>query len=141
MIKFKPYSALFLTLGGFLLAGMGIYFIFMRPPVLSEDSKYIGLSLSVIQNNIPGLSVWLQKVFWVMGCYILTAGLLTMYVAQTSFRTRTRGAFIIVSIAGITSIGSMTIINFMLQSDFKWVLLAFTIPWIVSLILYQLHKQ
>ena len=140
MIKLKPYSVSFLTFGGFLLAGMGIYFIFLRLPLLPEDLKYIGLSLSAIQNNIPGLSGWLQKVFWVMGCYIFTAGLLTIYVAQTSFRTRTQGAFIIVSIAGITSIGSMTIVNFMLQSDFKWVLVAFSIPWIVSLILYQLHK-
>ena len=140
MIKLKPYSASFLTLGGFLLAGMGIYFVFLRPPLLPEDSKYIGLSLSAIQNNIPGLSVWLQKVFWVMGCYIFTTGLLTIYVAQTSFITRTRGVFIIVSIAGITSIASMTLVNFILQSDFRWVLMAFTIPWIVSLILYQLHK-
>ena len=140
MIKLKPYAASFLTLSGFLLVGMGIYFVFLRPPLLPEDSKYIGLSLSAIQNNIPGLSVWLQKVFWVMGGYIFTTGLLTMYVAQTSFRTRTKGAFIIVSIAGITSIGSMTIINFMLQSDFKWVLLAFTIPWFLALILYTFKK-
>ena len=140
MLKLKPYSASFLILGGFLLAGMGIYFVFLRPPLLTEDSKYIGLSLSAIQNNTPGLSVWLQKVFLVMGGYIFTTGLLTMYVAQTSFRTRTQGVFIIVSFAGITSIGSMTIINFMLQSDFRWLLLAFTIPWIVSLILYQAHK-
>jgi hypothetical protein len=140
MIKLKPYSVSCLTLGGFLLAGIGIYFIFLRPTLLPEDSRYIGLSLSAIQNNIPGLSVWLQKVFWVMGCYIFTTGLLTMYVAQTSFRTRTQGAFIMASIAGITSIGSMTIVKFILQSDFKWMLLAFTIPWIVSLILYQLHK-
>lgn len=139
-MKSKPYSASFLTLGGLLLAGMGIYFVFLRPPLLPEDSKYIGLSLSAIQNNIPDLSVWLQKVFWVMGCYIFTTRLLTIYVAQTSFRTRTQGAFIIVSIAGITSIGSMAIVNFILHSDFKWVLLAFTIPWIVSLILYQLNK-
>ncbi len=140
MIKLKPHSALFLTLGGFLLAGMGIYFVFLRLPLLPEDSKYIGFSLLAIQNNIPGLSMWLQKVFWVLGCYIFTAGLLTMYVAQTSFRTRTQGAFAIVSIAGLSSIGSMTIVNFILHSDFKWVLLAFTIPCIVSLILYQVHK-
>jgi hypothetical protein len=140
MIKLKPYSASFLTLGGFLLAGMGIYFVFLRPPLLPEDSKYIGLSLSAVQNNIPGLTVWLQKVFWVMGSYILTTGLLTMYVAQTSFRTRTQGAFIIVSIAEITSIGSMTILNFIFQSDFKWVLLSFTFPWFIALILYSFHK-
>ncbi len=139
MIKLKPYSASFLTLGGFLLAGMGIYFIFLRPSLLPEDSKYIGLSLSTIENNIPGLSAWLKKVFWVMGGYIFTTGLLTMYMAQTTFRTRTQGAFIIVSIAGLTSICSMTIVNFMLQSDFKWVLLAFTVPWFIALILYLFH--
>ena len=140
MIKLKPYSASFLTLEGFLLAGMGIYFVFLRPPLLPEDSKYIGLSLSAIQNNTPGLSVWLQKVFWVMGCYIFTAGLLTIYIAQTSFRTRTKGGFTIVSIAGVTSIGSMAIVNFILQSDFRWVLLSFTFPWFIALILYSFHK-
>ena len=140
MIKLKPYCASFLTLEGFLLAGMGIYFVFLRPPLLPEDSKYIGLSLSAIQNNTPGLSVWLQKVFWVMGGYIFTTGLLTMYVAQTSFRTRTQGAFIILSFAGITSIGSMTIINFIIRSDFKWILLIFTFIWITAVILYLSRK-
>ena len=140
MIKLKPYSASCLTLGGLLLAGMGMYFIFLRPPLLPEDLQYMNTKLSVIQNNIPDLSAWLQKVFWVMGGYIFTTGWLTMYVAQTSFLTRTPGAFTMVCIAGATSIGSMTIVNFILQSDFKYVLLAFTLPWIVSLILFQLHK-
>ncbi|MEO5946732.1 MAG: hypothetical protein ABIP79_07930 [Chitinophagaceae bacterium] len=53
MIKLKPYSASFLTLGGFRLAGMGAYFVFLRPPLLPGDSRYIGLSLSTIQNNHP----------------------------------------------------------------------------------------
>ena len=140
MIKLKPYSASCLTLGGFLLAGMGLYFIFLRPPLLPEDLQYMYTTLSVAQNNIFNLSTWLQKVFWVMGGYIFTTGLLTMYVAQTSFRTRTRGAFIIVALAGITSIGSMTIINIILQSDFRFILFAFILPWIVSLILFRLHK-
>ena len=140
MIKLKPYSSSLLTLAGFLLAGIGIYFVFLRPPLLPEDSKYIDLSLSAVQNNIPGLSDWLQKVFWVMGGYIFTTGLLTMYVAKTTFRTRTKRVFIIVSIAGLTSIGSMVIVNFILQSDFRWVLLAFTVPWFIGLFLYLLHK-
>ena len=140
MIKLKPYSASCLTLGGLLLAGMGMYFIFLRPPLLPEDLQYMNTTLSVVQNNIFNLSTWLQKVFWVMGGYIFTTGLLTMYVAQTSFRTRTRGAFIIVAIAGITSIGSMTIVNFILQSDFRFVLLVFTIPWVIGLVLYSFHK-
>ena len=140
MIKLKPYSASSLTLGGFLLAGMGLYFIFLRPPLLPEDLQYMNTTLSVVQNNIFNLSTWLQKVFWVMGGYIFTTGLLTMYVAQTSFRTRTRGAFIIIALAGITSIGSMTIVNFILQSDFRFILLGFTIPWILAIILYSFNK-
>ena len=140
MIKLKPYSASSLTLGGFLLAGMGMYFIFLRPPLLPEDLQYMNTTLSVVQNNIFNLSTWLQKVFWVLGGYIFTTGLLAMYVAQTTFHTRTRGAFIIVALAGITSIGSMTIVNFILQSDFRFVLLVFTIPWLLALILYSLHK-
>ncbi|MEO7922207.1 MAG: hypothetical protein ABIR30_00865 [Chitinophagaceae bacterium] len=140
MIKLKPYAALFLTIGGFLQVAIGIFFIFLRAPLLPEDSRYIGTSLNEIENKIPGLSAWLQKVFWVMGCYVLTAGLLTVYIAQTSFRKRVHGAFVIVFIAGITSIGAMTVINFMLHSDFKWLLLAFTLPWFIALILYLFHK-
>jgi hypothetical membrane protein len=140
MIKLKPYSASLLTVEGFLLVGMGIYFIFFRPPLLPEDLKYMNTTESIVKNNISDLSAWLQKVFWVMGGYIFITGLQIIYVAQTAFRTRIQGAFIIVLIGGITSISSMTIINFILQSDFKFVLFAFTLPWLISLILFQLHK-
>ena len=140
MIKLKQYSASLLTIGGFLIAAIGIYFAFLRPSLLPEDLRHMNTSLLVVKNNIPDLSAWLQKVFWVMGGFIFTTGLLSIYIAQTTFRTRTHGAFIIVLIAGITSIGSMTIKNFMFQSDFRFILLAFTLPWIVSLILFQLHK-
>ena len=140
MIKFKPYSAFSLSIGGLLLASMGIYFVLVRPSLLPEDLRYMNTSLPVVKNNIPELSVWLQKVFWVMGGYIFTTGLLIIYIAQTAFRTRTQGAFIIVLIAGITSIGSMTIVNFILKSDFKFVLVAFTLTWVISMILYRYHK-
>ena len=140
MLQLKPYSALFLTLEGFLIMTMGAYFVFLRPPLLPEDLRHIGLSLPAIQNSIPNLLDWMQKVFWVMGGYIFTTGLITVFVAQTVFRLRTDKAFVLVLIAGITSVGSMTIINFILDSDFKWVLSAFTLPWIISLILYRLNK-
>ena len=140
MIKLKQYSASLLTIGGFLIAAIGIYFAFLRPSLLPEDVRYMNTSLWVVQNNIPDLSAWLQKVFLVMGGFIFTTGVLIIYVAQTTFRTRTHGAFIIVLIAGITSIGSMTIVNFILHSDFKFMLLVFTLPWIISLILYRFNK-
>ena len=140
MINIKPYSSSILALGGFLLVAMGIYFVFMRPALLPEDLLYMKTTSSIIQENIPQLSGWLQKVFWVMGSYIFTTGLLTIFIARTSFRSRTHGTFSIIAISGISSIGAMTLVNFMIASDFKWALFAFTIPWLIALILFQFHK-
>ena len=139
-MNFKPYSATALSLAGVILAGMGLYFIFIRPPLLQEDLRYMASSLQNVNDNIPGLANWLQKVFWVMGGYIFTTGLLIIFIASTSFRKRLNGAFSIVAITGISSIGSMTVVNFMIGSDFKWVLLTFALPWIIALILYRLRK-
>lgn len=139
-MKLKPYSSSILAFGGFFLVAMGIYFVFLRPALLPEDYKYIGITSSRVKENFPQLTVWLQKVFWVMGGYILATGLLIVFISFTSFRMRQRGAFSIVALAGVSSIGSMTVVNFIIGSDFKWLLLIFTLPWIIALILYRLHK-
>ncbi len=140
MLKLKPYSASMLAFGGLLLVAMGIYFIFLRPSLLPEDLRYMKTTLPVINNSAPGLSTWLKKVFWVLGGYIFTTGLFTVFISLTSFRKRVSGTFCIVAITGISSIGSITVVNFMIGSDFKWVLLTFALPWAISLILYRLHK-
>ena len=140
MINLKPYSSSVLAFAGFILIVIGIYFVFIRPALLPEDFKYIGTKSSILNERFPQLSPWLQKVFWVMGSYICTSGLLTVFIALTSFRKRTYGAFTIVAISGITSIGSMTVINFIIDSDFKWTLLALTLPWVFALTLYKIHK-
>ena len=139
--KLKPYSATLLAIGGFTLMTMGSYFIFFRPPLLPEDYKYIEANSLVLQKNIPLLSNWLQKVFWVMGCYIFTTGLLTIFISQTSFRKRIKGVVYIVAITGISSIASMTIINFMLASDFRWILLVLNLPWLGAVISYSFEKD
>ena len=139
-MNFKPYSASILAFGGFLLAAMGIYFVLLRPALLPEDLRYMKTTLPVIHYSAPGLSDWLQKVFWVMGCYMFTTGLLTIFISLTSFRNRVCGAFAIVAITGISSIGSMTVVNFMIGSDFKWLLLTFTLPWAIALILYKFYN-
>ncbi len=140
MIKLKPYAASSLTLSGLLLMAMGSYFIFLRQPLLPEDTRYMGSTLSEIKETIPNISSWLQKVFWVMGGYIFTTGLLIGYIAQTTFRTSVRGSFVVVLMAGMTSIGLMVVVNFMIVSDFRWLLLTFAVPWIVALILYCFRK-
>ena len=139
-MKLRPYSSTLIALAGLLLMLMGIYFMFLRPSLLPEDLRYMNVSLPKIQDQIPDLQTWLKKVFWVMGGYIFTTGLLTIYISYTSFRARLPKAFAIVLISAISSIGSMTVVNFILGSEFKWVLLIFSLIWATSLVLYRFNK-
>ena len=139
-MKLRPYSSTVLALCGIILMGIGLYFVLFRPPLLPEDVRYMGISFATIQERVPQLFNWLNKVFWVMGAYIFTSGLLTLYTAVTSFRKRARGAASIIALAGFSSIGWMTIVNFMLDSDFKWLLLGLALLWGLALVLFWLGK-
>src|SRR6266508_2600315 len=135
-MKTKPYaSSIFLALNGLILMGLGFYFIFIRPPLLPEDSRFMGTTLDQIQLVMPGLLVWLRRVFWVMGGFMFATGLLLLYVAQTTFRAHLTSARLMVALAALSSIGWMAIVNFIIASDFKWLLLTFNLPWIIALIL------
>lgn len=136
----RPYSAMVLAFGGIILMGLGLYFIFLRPPLLPEDPRFMGTSLETIHASVPGLLAWLPRVFWVTGGFMFTTGLLTAYIALSSFRQRLRGAAPIAALAGLTSIGLMAAVNFIIGSDFKWLLLAFTLPWGVAQVLYRAER-
>jgi hypothetical protein len=139
--QFRPYSASVLAIGGIILMGLGLYFIFLRPPLLPEDPRFMGTSLAIVNAKLPGLLKWLSHVFWVMGGFIFSTGLLTCYFALSSFRRKERGVVIVISIAGLTSIGLMAAVNFIIASDFKWVILAFTFPWVLALALYWIERK
>lgn len=133
-------SAVVLAFGGIILIGLGLYFIFLRPALLPEDPRFMGTSMAKIHASVPGLLTWLPRVFWVMGGFMFTTGLLTAYIALSSFRQRLRGAAPIAALAGLTSIGLMAAVNFMIGSDFKWMLLAFTLPWALAEVLYWVER-
>ncbi|MDQ2904994.1 MAG: hypothetical protein M3Y81_15760 [Chloroflexota bacterium] len=120
---------------------MGLYFVLLRPALLPEDILYLGTSSSLLQTAVPLLPTWLNKVFWVMGAYIFTSGFLTLYLALTSFRSRAKGIFPVMTLAGITSIGWMTMVNFFIDSDFKWVLLVLALLWGSALALFGLESR
>ena len=134
-MKIQLFASGVLAFGGVILMGMGLYFAFLRPPLLPEDLRYMGASLAQIQTAMPGLGPWLARVFGVLGGYMFATGLLTVYVAATGFRTGKLGAIAVVSVSGLTSIGWMAVTNFVIDSDFKWLLLTFTLPWVVALAL------
>ena len=96
--------------------------------------------MTQIQATVPGLLIWIRRVFWVMGGYMFATGLLTFYIAVTAFRTRARGATPVVIVAGLTSIGWMAVVNFIIASDFKWLVLSFFLVWALALVLYCLER-
>lgn len=134
-MKPRYVSVSVLALGGIILMGLGLYFIFIRPPLLPEDPRFMGTTLAQIQSTMPGLLIWLRRVFWVMGGYIFNTGLLTVYIAVTVFQQLARGGRFVVALASLASIGWMAIVNFMIDSDFRWLLLAFNLPWILALVI------
>ena len=140
MTRLRPYSATALAAGGGILAGLGVYFAFVRPPLLPEDLRFMGVSMALVESTVPGLLAWLQRVFRVMGGFMFAAGVLTCYVATTSFRERVRSAFPVVTVAGASSIGTMVVVNFIIGSDFKWLLLSFALPWVLALLLYRYEQ-
>lgn len=129
------FPSTLLVFNGVILMGLGLYFVFIRPALLPEDPRFMGTTLAEIQVTMPGLSIWLRRVFWVMGGFMFATGLLSTYIAVTAFQQLTRSVRSVIALAGLTSIGWMAVVNFMINSDFKWLLLAFNLPWIAALIL------
>ena len=128
-------SAWLLTFCGISLVGIGGFFIAARPPLLPEDARFIGSTTKDISGAVPGLTSWLRHVFWVLGGYVATTGFFVLYVANTDLRSGSDGAIAVLAITGITSLGWMTVVNFLLRSDFKWALLSLDLVWVLGLVL------
>lgn len=124
-----------LGLGGVILMGLGFYFALLRPALLPEDLRFMGATIAEVRTVLPGLEPWLARVFGVLGGLMVAAGLLTVYVAATGFRSGRAAALAVIAVSGFASIGWMAITNFVIDSDFKWLLSAFALPWVVALAL------
>ncbi|MEO5759865.1 MAG: hypothetical protein ABIQ51_23775 [Mesorhizobium sp.] len=139
-VKSWQPSSVVLAMAGIALLGVGFYLIFLRPPLLAEDVRYMGLSVRQTQALEIGLGGWLTQVFRVLGGYVMATGVLAIALAATSFREHRWGAAIGVFLGGAASIGWMTVVNFMIVSDFKWVFVAIALVWACSLGLFWFEK-
>jgi hypothetical protein len=129
-------SSILLAGSGFLLIGVGIYFVFLRPSLLPEDIRFMNLTPAELQSVGGRLGSWLVHVFRVMGGYIAATGVLAIALAATSFREHHPFAAAGAMIGGAASIGWMATVNFMIDSDFKWVLLGMALAWAFSLVVF-----
>jgi hypothetical protein len=118
---------------GVILMGLGLYFVFIRPPLPPEDPRFMGTTAE-IQVTVPGLLIWLRRLLGNGRIHVYRWSV-TTYVAATAFQQLARSVRFVIALAALTSIGWMAVINFMINSDFKWLLLAFNLPWIAALVL------
>jgi uncharacterized membrane protein len=132
-------SSILLVLFGIDLLFMGVYFVFLRPPLLPEDLRYTGASQAQLEAVAPRLTAWLSQVFRVMGGFVSATGILTIALAATLFRSHHRGIGFAAAIAGLVSIGLMAAVNFRIGSDFRWVLLGAALLWACSMALFWIE--
>ena len=132
-------STCMLTSCGVWLVGLGLYFIFLRPPLLPEDPRFMGATLEQIRISLPGLEAWLRKVFTVMGGFMAGAGVLTVFVATAAMPVRLRGAPWAIGVSGALTVALMSATNFVLHSDFKWLLLLPALVWFAGLVIFVVN--
>ncbi len=108
--------------------------MFLRPSLLTEDLRYMGTSAGEIQSAVPGLTRWVHRVFTVMGGFMTGAGVLTILAAMNASAVREKWTWIVLALAGLFTVGTMSLTNFQLDSDFKWLLLIPSLLWIIGLV-------
>lgn len=133
--RWRP-SAVLLAISGLLVSGIGLYFLFIRPPLLPEDIRFMEFTAAETASLGTRLAPWLANVFHVLGGYALATGILTTTLAASSFRSRRPVAVLGASLAGTVSIGLMAMVNFAISSDFRWVLAVFAVVWASSLVAF-----
>ncbi|MDB5890054.1 MAG: hypothetical protein JWP47_885 [Polaromonas sp.] len=126
----KPSSALPMRLSGKVFAAcggwmilLGVYFILLRPALLPGDSRFMGTSAEALPAAAPGLEGWLGHVFNVMGGFMVAAGTMTILLAWRSISRRAPGTLLAAAVAGASGVALMSATNFLLHSDFRWLLL------------------
>ena len=134
-------SAILLAISGAGLVLAGVYFLMLRPPLLPEDIWYMGLPDTAFASVRAALELWLSQVFRVMGGYILATGVLTVALAATAYCKHNRIAFGGAAVAGAASIGLMSVVNFAIESDFKWLLFGMALVWASSLVMFWVEES
>ena len=124
---------LFIACGLWLVA-LGLYFVFLRAAFLPEDLRYIGVSLGQLQ-SMPGLERWLHRVFTVTGGFMAGAGMLTILAARQAPLVQGQRTRVGLLLTGLLTVGTMSLTNLQLDSDFKWLLLVPSLLWLTGLAL------
>lgn len=75
-------------------------------------------------------------VFTVMGGYMAGCGVLTLFLARVAIPRRLPGSAWALGFAGLSIVVVMSVMNFVLHSDFRWVLVLPAVAWTVGVAAY-----
>ncbi len=115
---------------------LGVYFILLRPALLPEDPRFMGTSIEALRTAAPGLESWLGHVFNVMGGFMVAAGTMTTLLARQFLARRASGTLLALAVTGASGVALMSATNFLLHSDFRWLLLVPVLLWLAGLTCY-----
>lgn len=112
---------------------MGGYFMALRPAFLPEDERATGAGLADIVQVAPGFAAWIQRVFVVLGGQAVASGvLLALALVLLRNGASSRSAVALLVGAGGCSVALMSVVNFSIHSDFRWVLVVPALTWAVG---------
>ena len=101
----------------------------------------MGATASQIQSAVPGFDNWLRHVFKVMGGFMVGTGLLAIVKARFMSPRDKIQSLIVLALAGTMSVGTMSVTNFQIGSDFKWLLLLPSLLWGIGLVFLVIAKE
>ena len=136
--RFSKYA--FVACGIWLMV-LGGYFMFARPSLLPEDLRYLGSSAIQVEVLLPHITAWLQNVFTVMGGVVAGCGVLIIFVSLSAVPQYLPETGAVLSFAGLLTVATMSWTNFVLDSDFKWLLLTPAIVWLLGLVSYVAGRR
>lgn len=95
----------------------------------------MGATTEQITDAVPALAAWLRRVFWAMGDTSRPLESSSSYIAVTGLGAGDGSALAVLTVAGVTALGWMSVVNFMIRSDFRWALLVLDGVWGLGLLL------
>lgn len=109
---------------------LGVYFIVLRPPLLAEDLRFLGIGPEPLGQLLPRLEPWLRLVFTVLGGQMAgLGGLVIADALRLGAGTGDRLELALLAAAGLITIGTICAVNFAFRSDFRWLLVLPVVAW------------
>ena len=115
--------------------------MFIRSPLLPEDLRYLGSSATQVEALLPNMASWLRNVFTVMGGFIAGCGVLVFFVSVRVVPQPVDGTGIVLGVTGLLTVATMSVTNFVIDSDFKWLLLVPPVIWLLGLVTYAIARR